>query len=225
MQEGVCWPPQLSEHSQGSRKAQNCKTEGYLASSFIISLAPLMRDPSMSGRPLCLSNLLSPRSWRTWCLFWAHMLSLLWHAMSFNSSSFVHEWVRSGSPSGSDLRYPNDLFIVAVCHVVYSRETEKRNLLFPSISTTIQRTVCFLHTQDTIISCIFWDEVTKLFTLLFPRRAPACLLLYLVYPFWCCACWNTPSSNLIVSFMNMEGWFDIQFLDSTAPVRHIWRFI
>lgn len=82
----------------------------------------------------------------SWCLCWARMFSQLWHATSFNSSPFVHRWVHNGCPSGSDLRNPNNLFIVAVCHVVYSREIEKEDFIFSSISTTIQRTVCFLPT-------------------------------------------------------------------------------
>lgn len=83
----------------------------------------------------------------SWCLCWARMFSQLWHTMSFNSSPFERQWVRNGSPGASDLRYPNTLFIVAECHVVYSTEIEKRDFVFPSISTTIQRTVCFLHTR------------------------------------------------------------------------------
>lgn len=148
----MCRPPQLAENSQGALKAQNCKMESCLSSYFIISLAPLMRDPSMSGSTWCLSNLLPFRSQRT-----SGLDACAEHTCSPSSDTQCHltphllcmsefsKWVSSQIPERSLCRS------CMPCGLFQGDRKERLCIsVFPSIFITIQRTVCLLHTWTSL---------------------------------------------------------------------------
>lgn len=166
---------------------------------FVVSLAPFMRDLTMSGSTPCFVQpplLQTPVHICSWWLCWAHMFLQPWHAMSFNSSPFAHEWLCNGSPGGSHLIPKASLHCSCVqCGLFRGDRKERLSILFYIRNRS--KNGFRPPYSDSIISC-FIRMRSQNYRLIIPHRAPAWLLLYLIYPFWCYACWNTSSYNLIV---------------------------
>lgn len=145
MEEGVCRPPQPSESSQGTCKAENCKTESQLSSFLIISLAPLLSYPSRSRSMLCFSDLVSSRSQCTSVL----------DACSLSSDRQCQCWMpilaphllcmTRGSPGQSLLQQ---------CATWSVAGSSKRNTMFPSTSIKNKRkSVCSILGHHYFMFC------------------------------------------------------------------------
>lgn len=161
---------QTSESSQGTCKAENCKTESQL-SSFSSFLLLHSRDIPAGPEARCFSDLISSRS--------QHMSVL--DAYSLSSDRQRQCWMpilaphllcmTRGSPDQSLLQQ------YAMWSVAGSL---KRKTMFSSTSIKEKKKrkkkVCLLHTWTPLFH-VLWDEITKLFTLLLPHRAPASPLL------------------------------------------------
>lgn len=149
------------------------RTARYLvvSSFFTVSPAPFMSDAACQEAqfdqpPLLLISVYIC----SWCLFKAYMFSELWYKMPLNSSPLVDKQVHNGSPSRSDPRNLNVLFTVAVCHVFCSRRPKRETLYFLLHSQQFkERFVSFVLRNHYFV--VFWDEVTKLFKIIFlPQR-------------------------------------------------------